>query len=618
MTLRPSALVFMLVAALSIAAMPRAHAADIERHGVSLFGDLKYKSDFKHFDYVNPQAPKGGELRISVVGGYDSFNAFIVKGVVAGGVQNTYDTLMASSMDEAGSEYGLIAESVSYPADHSSVTFTLRPEARFHDGKRITPEDVIWTFEMLKKYHPFSNAYYATVLRAEKIGTDKVRFVFSGAGNRELPQIVGQLPVLPKHYWLGKDKTGKVRDFSQTTLEPPLGSGAYRIGAFTPGRSVTLERVKDYWAKDLPVMIGTNNFERLRFEYFGTQIAAFQAFTGGQIDWWLESSAKNWATAYDIPPVKDGRIVKELVNTRLPQGMQGFIFNLRRAKFQDVRVRQAFNWAMDFEWQNKNIFFDQYKRSNSYFANSELASRGLPLGKELALLKPFEKQLPLALFTEPYKNPVTDGSGNNRANLRKATELLREAGWSIKDGKLTNVKGEVFTVEFLLNSEQFERVVAPYKQSLERLGMKVSVRVLDSDSAQYQRREDTRDYDIIVTGFGQSLSPGNEQREFWGCEAAKRIGSRNVIGICDPVIEKLIDKVIFATSREELVAATHALDRVLLWRAYVVPQWHSPSMRMAYWRGLAHPKALPPYSSGFPDIWWHDSSKSVPRQTPKP
>jgi len=606
--MRHLALLLMLAGALPGVAASGAQAADaVEHHGLSLFGDLKYGPDFTHFDYVNPQAPKGGELRIPAMGSFDSFNAFIVKGVTPRGLTNLYDTLMGTSLDEAGSEYGLVAASVSYPPDYSSVTFTLRGEARFHDGQPITPEDVVWTFAKLKASHPFFNAYYANVLRAEKLGPDKVRFTFSGPGNRELPQIVGQLPVLPKHYWTGKDKNGKARDFSQTTLEPPLGSGPYRIGAFVAGRSLVLERVKDYWAKDLPINAGSYNFDRIRYEYYGTPIAAFQAFTAGQVDWWTESSAKQWATAYNIPPVRDGRIIRDPIETLNPQPMQGFVFNLRHAKFQDVRVREAFNWALDFEWQNKNIFYGQYKRTSSYFENSELASRGVPQGAELELLKPFEKELPPALFTTPYKNPVTDGSGNNRANLRRATELLREAGWTVQNGKLKNEKGEVFTLEILLDSEQFQRIVAPYKQALERLGMTVSVRLIDSDSAQYQTRLDNRDYDIIVGSFGQSLSPGNEQREFWGCDAAKRAGSRNTAGICDPVVEALIDKIIFAKSREELVTATHALDRVLLWRFYLVPQWNSPATRMAYWRGLAHPKPLPAYSSGFPDIWWRDA-----------
>jgi len=615
--MRHLALLLMCAGILIGFATPRAEAADVvEHHGLSLFGDLKYGPDFKYFDYVNPQAPKGGELRMSAIGSFDSFNAFIVKGVTSRGLNSLYDTLLGTSLDEAGTEYGLVAASVSYPPDYSSATFSLRKEARFHDGQPITPDDVVWTFEKLKASHPFYNAYYADVQRAEKLGANKVRFTFSGPGNRELPLIVGQLPVLPKHYWTGKDENGKPRDFSQTTLEPPLGSGPYRIASFVAGRTVILERVKDYWAKDLPINVGSYNFDRIRYEYYGTPIAAFQAFTAGQIDWWMESSAKNWATAYNIPPVRDGRIIRDPIETLNPQPMQGFVFNLRRAKFQDVRVREAFNWALDFEWQNKNIFYDQYKRTSSYFENSELASSGVPQGAELALLKPFADQLPPELFTTPYKNPVTDGSGNNRANLRKAVELLREAGWTVQDGKLKNAEGEIFTLEFLLDNEQFQRVVAPYKQSLERLGMQVSVRLIDSDGAQYQTRLANRDYDIIIGGFGQSLSPGNEQREFWGCDAAKREGSRNTAGICDPVVEALIEKVIFAKNREELITATHALDRVLLWRAYLVPQWHSPAIRMAYWRGLAHPKPLPAYSSGFPDIWWREAA--TPAASPKP
>lgn len=610
--MRHLALLLMLAGLVSGGLTFSARAADtVEHHGLSLFGDLKYKPGFKHFDYVNPKAPKGGILRMPAIGSFDNLNLFIVKGEPAGGVDMIYDRLLATNLDEPGSEYGLVAESVSYPPDYSAVTFTLRKEARFHDGKPITPEDVIWTFEKVKASHPFYNAYYANVLRAEKISANKVRFVFSGPGNRELPQIVGQLPVLPKHYWTGKDKNGKARDFSQTTLEAPLGSGPYRIAQIVPGRTLVLERVKDYWAKDLPVNVGINNFDTLRYEYFKTPVTAFQAFTSGQVDWWIESSAKQWATAYDIPPVKDGRIIRQIVERKTPAAMQGFAFNLRHAKFKDPRVREAFNWAMDFEWQNKNLFYGQYKRTGSYFANSELAATGIPQGAELALLKPFEKDLPAALFTAPYKNPVTDGSGNNRANLRKASELLREAGWTIQNGKLTNAKGEVFQVEFLLDSEQFQRVVAPYKQSLERLGIQVSLRVLDNDSAQYQNRLDNRQFDIIVGSFGQSLSPGNEQREFWGCDASKRVGSRNVAGICDKVVEALIDKIIFAKSREELLTATHALDRVLLWRFYMVPHWNSP-IRMAYWRGLAQPETPPPYAIGFPDVWWRATNPAKP------
>ncbi|HEX7776837.1 MAG TPA: extracellular solute-binding protein, partial [Parvibaculum sp.] len=434
-------------------------------------------------------------------------------------------------------------------------------------------------------------------------------------GNRELPQIMGQLPLLPKHYWTAKDAKGRTRDISQTTLDAPLGSGPYRIAEVVPGRTIVYERVKDYWAKDLPVKIGTNNFDRVRFDYYGDPTIAFEAFKGNQVDFRRENSSKNWAIAYDIPPVKDGRIKREQLRTANGSGMQSFAFNLRRDIFQDERVREAFNWAFDFEWQNKNLFYGLYARTGSFFSNSELASSGVPAGAELKLLEPFKAQLPPELFTTAYANPKTDGSGNNRANLRKAAELLDAAGWTAKSGTRVNAKtGKPLAVEFLLADPMFERVVGPYKQSLERLGIKVTLRTVDS--AQYQNRIDNRDFDIIVASFPESLSPGNEQREFWGCASAKTPGSRNVIGICDPVVEKLVDAVIFAKSRDELLAATHALDRVLLWRHYVVPQWNSPFERVAYWARLAHPVPTPAYSIGFPDIWWYDAAGKAARKAP--
>lgn len=582
-----------------------AEAAELARHGASLFGDLKYGPDFRHFDYVNARAPKGGELRLTGIGTFDSFNAFIVKGQPAAGLNLIYDTLMEPSLDEPSAEYGLVAQSISYPEDFSSVTFKLRTGARFQDGKPITPEDVIWSLETLKKHHPFYNAYYRNIAKAEKVAPDEVRFLFSVKGNRELPQIAGQLPVLPKHYWMGKDGSGRTRDVSQTTLEAPIGSGPYRIAKVAAGRTIVYERVRDYWAKDLPVKIGTNNFDRIRFDYYGDPTIALQAFKADQVDFRVESSAKNWATAYDFPAIKDRRVMREEIRTRQPDGMQAFAFNLRREMFRDPRVREAFNWAFDFEWQNKTIFSGQYTRSDSYFSNSELASSDVPRGRELEMLAPFRDQLPADLFTTPYANPKTDGSGNNRANLRKGAELLDAAGWKIVDRHRMK-DGKKLAVEFLLADPQFERIVGPYKQSLEKLGIEVKLRAVDT--AQYQNRVDNRDFDIIVQSFGQSLSPGNEQREYWGCEAAGQIGSRNVIGICDPVVEKLVDRVIFATSREELVAATHALDRVLLWRHYVVPQWYVPYERVAYWARLAHPRDMPAYSIGFPDIWWYDAS----------
>ncbi|MCE9650619.1 MAG: extracellular solute-binding protein [Parvibaculum sp.] len=599
------------LAAVSVA-MPSAQAAEAERHGTSLFGDLKYPKDFKHFDYVNVDAPKGGTLRYAAIGTFDSLNAFIVKGQVAAGATLIYDTLLEPSLDEPGSEYGLIAESLSYPDDFSFVTFTLRKAARFNDGKPVTAEDVIWSFQTLKKLNPFYAGYYHNVTKAEATAPNKVRFTFSMKGNRELPQIVGQLPILPKHYWAAKDGRGKTRDITQTTLEAPLGSGPYRIAEVSPGHSIVYERVKDYWAKDLPVKAGTANFDRLRFDYYGDPTIAFEAFRGDRVDFRLENSSKNWATGYNIPAVKDGRITREKLRTRNGAGMQSFAFNLRRDIFKDPRVREAFNWAFDFEWQNKTLFYGQYARTGSYFENTELASSGVPTGAELEMLKPFAKELPPELFTTPYANPKTDGSGNNRANLRHAAELLDAAGWKIVNGARTDAKGKPLAVEFLLADPMFERVVAPYRQALERIGVKVTLRTVDT--AQYQNRVDNRDFDIIVQSFPQSLSPGNEQRDFWGCAAAKSPGSRNVIGICDPAVEKLIDRVIFAKSRDELLAATHALDRVLLWRHYVVPQWYSPFERVAYWARLAHPKQTPAYSIGFPDIWWYDASGKAAKQ----
>ncbi|MDO8290385.1 MAG: extracellular solute-binding protein [Parvibaculum sp.] len=584
-----------------------------DRHGVSLFDNLKYPTGFKNFDYVNVNAPKGGVLRYAVLGSFDSLNPYIVKGDSAAGINFIYDTLLEPSIDEAGSEYGLIAESVSYPDDVSSVTFTLRKVARFNDGKPVTADDVIWSLETLRKLNPFYSAYYKNVSKAEALSPSKVRFTFSMKGNRELPLIMGQLPVLPKHYWMSKDTKGRQRDISQTTLEAPVGSGPYRISEVKPGNSITYERVKDYWAKDLPVKIGTNNFDRMSFVYYLDPEVALVAFTGDRADFRLENSAKNWATRYNIPPVKDGRIKLEKLRTQNSQGMQGFAFNMRRDKFKDARVREAFNYAFDFEWANKTLFYGQYTRNNSFFANSELASSGVPTGAELKLLEPFRADLPPALFTNPYKNPEADGSGNNRGNLSAAGKLLDAAGWKIVNGKRVNDKGERFNVEFILDNPTFERVVAPYRQSLERLGIEVTLRS-NIDSSQYQNRIDHRDFDIIVHSIGQSLSPGNEQRDFWSCDAAKLDGSRNVIGICDSAVEALIDKVIFAKSREELVAATRALDRVLLWKHYVVPQWYLSYERVAYWARLGHPEPTPAYSIGFPDIWWYKPGARGPTQ----
>ncbi|MDF1627794.1 MAG: extracellular solute-binding protein [Parvibaculaceae bacterium] len=574
-----------------------AHAQE-ERHGLSLFGSLKYDADFEHFEYVNPDAPKGGTLRYSSIGSFDSLHPFIIKGSPATGLTFIYDTLMASAYDEPASEYGLLAESVSYPDDYSSVTFTLRTQAKWHDGTRITPEDVIWSFETLKANMPFYNAYYADVESAEKLSPLKVRFNFAISGNRELPQIVGQLIVLPKHYWA-------TRDFTATTLEPPLGSGPYRVSVVDAPKSITYERVNDYWGKDLPVNVGAHNFDRIRFDYYGDTTVALEAFKGDQLDVRFENSAKDWATAYDFPARREGRVRLEELRTLNPETMQGFVMNMRRDKFKDARVREAFNLAFDFEWANKTLFYGQYVRTDSYFANSELASSGIPEGTELAFLEPFRAQLPAPLFTEPFANPVTDGSGDNRRQLRTATRLLQEAGYTVNgDGVLVHTEtGEAFETEFLLVSPVFERIVQPYLQTLAKLGIKGSIRIVDT--SQYQARLDTYDFDIVIGNFGQSLSPGNEQREFWGCAAAEQKGGRNIAGICNPVVEALVDEVIFAKDRETLVAATRSLDRVLLWNHYVVPQWHIPYLRAAIWDRIQHPDPTPAFNPGFPTTWWH-------------
>jgi len=581
-----------------------AQAADSRpSHGWSLFGDLKYPPDFKRFDYVNPGAPKGGALRMAAIGGFDSLNPFILKGEAAAGASLIYDRLLTSSFDEAGAEYGLLAQSVQAAEDFSWVEFTLRPEARWHDGKPVTPDDVVFSFNILReKGAPLYRFYYANVKSVAKVGANKVRFEFDSAGNRELPLIMGQLPILPAHYWKG-------RDFEATTLEPPLGSGPYRIGKVESNRNITLERVKDYWAKDLPVNVGAHNFDQLVFEYYRDDTVALEAFKANNFDVRFETSAKNWATAYDFPAVKQGKVIRAGLETRNAEPMQGFLFNTRRTKFSDPRVRLAFNYAFDFEWANKNLFYGQYARSHSYFQNSELAASALPDAAELALLEPFRAQLPPEVFTSIYKPPVTDGSGNNRDNQREAQRLFAETGWQVKDGVLTHdASGEKMQIEFLLDQPNFERIVSPYVRSLERLGIKASIRMIDT--AQYKNRTDAYDFDIIIGGVANSLSPGNEQREYWSAAAADRPGSRNLAGVKSPVVDALIDKIIFAENRAALIAASRALDRVLLWGHYLVPQWHTPVTRTAYWDVIDYPRPVPDYNIGFPDLWWYKGVKA--------
>lgn len=582
------------------------------RHALSLFGDVKYPEGFKYFDYVNPAAPKGGVARQVAFGTYDNFNLVVagVKGTLAGGIDMIYDTLMAPSLDEVSTEYGLLAEAVSFPDDFSAVTYRLRAEAKWHDGKPVTTDDVIFSFDAFKKNHPQLSAYYRHVVKAEKSGERDITFTFDGPGNRELPQIVGQLNILPKHWWEGTDASGRKRDVAATTLEKPLGNGAYRIKDFTPGRTIVYERVPDYWGGALAVNIGRDNFNELRFEYFRDSTVALEAFKADQVDWRSENSAKNWATAYDFPAVKDKRVLLEEFPIRNLGVMQAFVLNNRRDKFKDWRVRRAFNFAFDFEEMNKQIFFGQYRRITSYFDGTELASSGLPEGQELEILQPLRDKLPPDVFTTPYTNPVGGDPEKVRSNLREALRLFKEAGYEIRDRKLVDQKGEAFTVEFLGEDPTTERIALFYKPSLERLGITVNIRIVDD--AQYENRLRQWDFDIITGSWGESLSPGNEQRGFWGSQAADQPGSRNLAGIKNPAIDALIDRVIFAKNRDELVAATKALDRALLWHNYVVPQWTYGKARTARWDRFSRPDPLPKYAaSGWPTVWWYDPAKAA-------
>jgi microcin C transport system substrate-binding protein len=604
--------------AAGVAAVAPAHAQSetsepVWRHALSLFGDIKYPADFKRFDYVNPDAPKSGVARQILIGTYDNFNLAVagVKGSLASAVGLIYESLLTPSLDEVSTEYGALAESVSHPQDFSSVTYRLRPQAKWHDGKPVSPDDVIFSLDAFKKYHPQYSAYYRHVVKAEKIGDRDIRFTFDAPGNRELPQIVGQLVILPKHWWEATDSEGRKRDISATTLEKPLGSGPYRLREFVAGRSVVLERVKDYWGRDLGANIGRNNFDELRYEYFRDSTVALEAFKGDQVDWRTENSAKNWATAYDFPAVTEKRVQLEEFPNRSSGIMQAFAMNIRREKFRDPRVRRALNFAFDFEEMNKQIFFEQYKRISSYFDGTELASSGLPQGKELEILGTVRAEVPAEVFTTAYANPVGGSPEAVRENLREGLRLLKEAGYEVRDRKLVDSKtGAQFALELLNADPGFERVMLFFKPSLERLGIAVSVRTIDP--TQYENRLRSWDFDIVVSSWGESLSPGNEQREFWGSLAADMPGSRNIIGIKNPAIDKLIERVIFTRDREDLIAATKALDRVLLWNHYVVPQWNYPKVRTARWDRFGRPPELPKYGlSAFPAIWWFDADKAA-------
>jgi len=594
---------------LALVAAASGAAQAVVSYGMSLYGDLKYPAGFSHFDYADPDAPKGGTMRLQSIGTFDTLNPFIIKGVPAAGIGQLFDTLMARSEDEASSSYPLIAESADLADDRLSVLYTLNQAARFHDGSPITPADVVWSFETLRdKGQPLYRFYYGDVTKVDIEGERGVRFHFKSADNRELPQILSELPVLSKAYWSS-------RDFEKTTLDPPLGSGPYKIDAIDPGRSIAYRRMPDYWAKDLPVNKGRFNVDVIRYDYYRDATVALEAFKAGAYDIRRENSSKAWATGYDSPALRDGLIKKEEIPNELPSGMQGFAYNLRRPLFQDPKVRDALAYAFDFEWSNKNLFYGKYTRTRSYYDNSELAATGVPQGDELKILEPFRGQVPAEVFTTEYNPPKYDGSGEIRDGLRTALALLKGAGWSFKGQQLVNDKtGEPFQFEILNDDPQMERVELPFTQNLKRLGITATIRTVDV--SQYEQRMNNFDYDMTVVVIPQSLSPGNEQREFFGSAAADQPGSQNQLGIKDKAVDALIEQIISAPSRADLVNHVHALDRVLQWNHYVIPQYHLPEYWVAYWNKFRRPHTAPRYALGL-ETWWVDPGAEQAIETKK-
>lgn len=572
-------------------------------HAIAMHGEPKFPQGFEHFDYVNPEAPKGGTLILSADGTFDTFNSLNAKGTAGAGAGISIETLLTNGEDEAFTMYGLLAETIEWPEDRSWIIFHLNPKARWHDGEPVTADDVIFSFEtLIKEGSPQYRFYYQSVVDVQKLDRLSVKFSFEAGENRELPLIMGQLPVLPKHYWEG-------RDFTSTTLEPPLGSGPYRIKSFEPGRFVEVERVEDYWGEDIPVRVGTDNYDTIRYEYFLDRNIIRQALKAGQVDYFTENSAKEWATQYNIPAVEADLLHKQRILDESSGGMQAFFMNARRKPFQDRRVREALAYAFDFQWTNKTVYYGQYAQPASFFAPTELAATGLPQGEELEILERYRGRIPEEVFTTPYQPPTTDGSGWPRANLEKAFDILAEAGWVVRDMKLVNAEtGERFSFEFLYRDQGQERVLLPFFFNLRRLGIEVRPRLVDT--SQYINRLRARDFDMMIFPSAQALSPGNEQREYWGSAAADQPSSRNIAGIKDPVIDELIELVIAAPSRESLIQRTRALDRVLLWGHYVIPQLMAPFDRILYWDKFGRPDRMP---LNGPNVlrWWVDAEKAA-------
>ncbi|MCY1351353.1 Oligopeptide-binding protein AppA [compost metagenome] len=575
------------------------------QHAITLYDEApKYPANYQHFDYVNPDAPKGGTLRLASYGGFDSLNPFIPKGNVEGRVGLVYDTLTYHSPDEPFTEYGLLAEKIEKAPDNGSVRFYLNPGARFHDGQPVTADDVKFTFEMMMQHgDPMYRNYYADVAQVVVESPQKVRFDFKHQGNRELPLILGQLQIIPKHWWAE-------RDFTKTSLEPPLGSGPYKVASLESGRSIRYERVKDWWGKDLPVNRGQNNFDAIVIDYYRDMSVALEAFKGGQFDLNLEYSAKDWATGYESAALSDGRMIKEAIPNHNPVGMQAYAFNIRRPIFQDRRVREAIGLLFDFEWSNKQLFFGSYKRTTSFFENSEMAAHQPPTENELKILEPLRDKLPPEVFDKVFTLPETQGDGIIREQKRRAYQLLQEAGYRIENDKMVGPDGKPLAFEFMLHQTNLERIPLPYKRNLSELGIDMQIRRVDV--SQFINRLRSRDFDMTSATWGQSNSPGNEQREFWHSASADNPGSRNFIGLRDPAIDQLVDGLIRADSRQSLIDHARALDRALQWGFYVVPNYYVDTWRLAYWNKFGRPEKTPLYDYGLM-TWWQNSDKAQRR-----
>jgi len=578
------------------------HAAD-KSHGLSAFGDLKYGADFKHFDYVNPKAVKGGTVRLRGIDSFDNLNGFILKGVVSEGLSLIHATLMERATDEPDALYGYVAKSVQLPTDKGWVAFELRPEATFNDGTSITASDVVFTFNTLvKKGHPQYRIIFADVKSVEALGPRQVKFTFKQNGNRDLPLQLAGLPILSKAYYARVP-------FEKTTLTAPVGAGPYSVEKVDPGRAVIYRRVPNHWARDLPIMKGRYNFDRVHIDYYRDRDIAFQAFFTGAYDFREEFTSRSWATQYDKPAVNKGLIVRETLPDETPSGVQAFFFNMRRSKFSDAKVRAAIDLAFDFEWTNKTLFYGLYDRTNSMFENSELAAKQKPSAEELALLEPWRGKVPSGVFSTAYQSPATDGSGNNRRNFRKAVKLLRAAGWSIKNNQRINAKGETLTIEFLLFESSFQRIINPYVRNLKRLGIEANIRIVDV--ANYQHRMQQYDFDVIIQRYIMPNTPGVEQRTYFESEMADIPGLRNLAGIKNPAVDFLVNKILAAKSRKSMTAATRALDRVLMWSHYVVPQWYKRFHNIAYWNKFDRPKIKPRFDLGMLDTWWFNPQKAA-------